>query len=320
MNTQQINFVKTNAFKTPVLFLIFNRPETTQQVFSAIRKAKPLHLYVAADGPRPGFVDEAKHCELAREVATNVDWDCEVKTLFRENNLGCRFAVSEAIDWFFEQELEGIILEDDCLPDQSFFFFCQKVLEHFRHDTRIMHVGGTNFQFGNNQTKYSYYFSRYVHVWGWASWRRAWTFYDEKMTQLPVDKYNEILIHWREDGQNFIRYWNNVFQQTARGEIDTWDHQWTFACWNQNGLSVVPSVNLISNLGFSKESTHTKKTSPLANMSTDRIELPLIHPQLILRHQKADRYVERQQFSRPILYRLLQKFFRSIYLRKNDKS
>ena len=314
MPTQQINFITPNALATPVLFLIFNRQDTTKQVFSAIRRAQPSRLYIAADGPRPEFIDEAKHCESAREVATNVDWDCEVKTLFRENNLGCRLAVSDAIDWFFEQEPEGIILEDDCLPDQSFFFFCQEVLEHFRDDTRIMHVGGTNFQFGNNQTKYSYYFSRYAHVWGWASWRRAWRFYDEKMEQLPVEKYNEILLHWADD-QNFIRYWNNVFQQTASGEIDTWDYQWTFACWNQNGLSVVPSVNLVSNLGFSKESTHTNIPSPLANMFTERIKLPLKHPRLIVRHQKADRYVERQQFSRPILYRLLQKFFRFIDLR-----
>ena len=159
MPTQQINFITPNALATPVLFLIFNRQDTTKQVFSAIRRAQPSRLYIAADGPRPEFIDEAKHCESAREVATNGDWDCEGKTRFRENNLGCRLAVSDAIDWFFEQEPEGIILEDDCLPDQSFFFFCQEVLEHFRDDTRIMHVGGTNFQFGNNQTKYSYYLS-----------------------------------------------------------------------------------------------------------------------------------------------------------------
>ena len=161
-------FIPNTSFSTPVLFLIFNRPETTQQVFSAIRKAKPPYLYVAANGPRPEFVDEEKHCELAREFATNVDWDCEVKTLFRENNLGCRLAVSSAIDWFFEQEPEGIILEDDCLPDQSFFFFCQELLEHFRDDPRIMHVGGTNFQFGNNQTKYSNrHAKRYVDIGCW---------------------------------------------------------------------------------------------------------------------------------------------------------
>ena len=136
----------------PVLFLIFNRPETTIQVFSAIKKAQPNRLYIAADGPRSEYPDEENHCKIARTIATNVDWDCEVKTLFRDQNLGCRLAVSQAIDWFFEQEPEGIILEDDCLPDQSFFWFCNELLERYRDDTRIMHIGGTNFQFGKNRT------------------------------------------------------------------------------------------------------------------------------------------------------------------------
>ena len=165
----------------PVLFLIFNRPETTIQVFSAIKKAQPNRLYIAADGPRPEYPDEVNHCKIARTIATNVDWDCEVKTLFRDQNLGCRLAVSQAIDWFFEQEPEGIILEDDCLPNQSFFWFCKELLEKYRNETRIMHIGGTNFQFGKNRTNYSYYFSRYAHIWGWASWRREWKYYDEKL-------------------------------------------------------------------------------------------------------------------------------------------
>ena len=166
---------------SPILFLIFNRPETTKKVFSAIKEVQPPRLYIAADGPRSEQPDEADHCELARTIATKVDWDCEVKTLFRDQNLGIRIAVSQAIDWFFEQEPEGIILEDDCLPDQSFFWFCKELLEKYRNDTRIMHIGGTNFQFGKNRTNYSYYFSRYAHIWGWASWRRAWEYYDEKL-------------------------------------------------------------------------------------------------------------------------------------------
>ena len=169
------------SVNTPVLFLIFNRPETTEIVFSVIRKAEPPRLYVAADGPRPDYPNDAESCEIVRAIATDVNWDCKVKTLFRDQNLGCKLAASKAIDWFFEQELEGIILEDDCLPDQSFFWFCQELLGKYRDDTRIMHIGGTNFQFGKERTKYSYYFSRYAHVWGWASWRRAWKFYDVEM-------------------------------------------------------------------------------------------------------------------------------------------
>jgi len=312
--TSKIKFIESSSFKTPVLFLIFNRPNVTQRVFSAIKKVRPTQLYVAADGPRsnPG---EKERCNKTRNILEKVDWDCEVKTLFREENLGCRLAVSSAIDWFFEEETEGIILEDDCLPNQSFFWYCQELLEHFRNDTRIMHIGGTNFQFGNYPTNDSYYFSRYAHVWGWASWRRAWKFYDEKMEQCPVENYNEILLHFA-DNQSFNNYWYKVFQQTSNGETNTWDYQWTFACWNQKGLSVIPSVNLVSNLGFSADSTHTSKPSPLANMLTETINLPLKHPNQVVRHQKADTYVECQQFSRPILSRILQIIYRLMGWRK----
>ncbi len=194
---------------SPVLFLIFNRPETTEQVFSAIKKAQPPRLYIAADGPRSEYPNDAESCDISRAIATNVDWDCEVKTLFQDQNLGCRLAVSGAVDWFFEQETEGIILEDDCLPDQSFFLFCQELLEQYRDDTRIMQIGGTNYQFGKKRTNYSYYFSRYGHLWGWASWRRAWSFYDEKMKQWPTAKQNGILLHWADDW-GFIRYWEST--------------------------------------------------------------------------------------------------------------
>ena len=315
LKTDRGIFNPNTSFNTPVLFLIFNRPNTTQQVFSAIRKAKPPRLYIAADGPRSDYPNDAESCEIARSIATNVDWECDVKTLFNDQNLGCRKSVSEAINWFFENEPEGIILEDDCLPSQSFFWFCQELLKHFQDDTRIMHIGGTNFQFGNYPTNDSYYFSRYAHVWGWASWRRAWKFYDEKMEQCSVENYSEILLQFT-DNQSFTKYWYKVFQQTSIGEINTWDYQWTFACWNQKGLSVVPSVNLVSNLGFSADSTHTYKPSPLANMLTEKINLPLKHPKHVVRHKKADKYVECQQFSRPILNRILQYIYRIMGWRK----
>ena len=312
LKTDRGIFIPNTSFSTPVLFLIFNRPDTTKQVFSAIKKVKPPRLYVAADGPRSDYPNDAESCEIARSIATNVDWDCEVKTFFRENNLGCKLAASQAIDWFFEQELEGIILEDDCLPDQSFFWFCQELLGKYRDDTRIMHISGTNFQFGKERTKYSYYFSRYTHLWGWASWRRAWKYYDVKLKQWPEGKKNEILLNWADD-RRFINFWEILFEKAASGNLDTWDPQWIFTCWSQNGLSVVPSVNLVSNLGFSKDSTHTQDVkSPLAYMSTKAITFPMEHPNHIVRHWKADRYVECQQFSRPPLSRLLQKFKRLI--------
>ena len=163
---------------SPVLFLIFNRPKTTEQVFSAIKKAQPPRLYIAADGPRSEYSTDSESCDMVRSIATNVDWDCEVKTLFRDQNLGCRLAVSQAISWFFENELEGIILEDDCLPSQSFFWFCQELLELFRNDKRVGAICG----FYSNELDYSpsasYFLSRYMRVWGWAGWRRTFEEYD----------------------------------------------------------------------------------------------------------------------------------------------
>jgi len=157
------------SLKAPVLLLIFNRPDTTQLVFNKIRKARPAELYIAADGPRKNQPDDPENCRKAREILRQVDWDCKISTLFREENLGCKIGVSSAIDWFFSEVEEGIILEDDCVPDQSFFQFCQELLARYRDDKRVMMISGDNFQFGRRRTDYSYYFSQYVHIWGWLA-------------------------------------------------------------------------------------------------------------------------------------------------------
>ena len=168
---------------TPILFLIFNRPEITARVFQEIRKAKPKQIYIAADGPRIDHPDDTALCNKTRQICDSIDWDCEVKTLFREENLGCQLAVSNAIDWFFKHESEGIILEDDCLPSQSFFHFCAELLDFYRDDEEIMCISGNNFQQGRGDDEESYYFSRYPHCWGWATWRRAWNKYDHDMSR-----------------------------------------------------------------------------------------------------------------------------------------
>lgn len=175
----------TKSFNVPILFIIFNRPETTKAVFHEIRKNQPFQLFVAADGPRREIFEDIENCRKVREIIQLIDWECNVQTLFRDENLGCKIAVSSAIDWFFSQVDEGIILEDDCLPDQSFFPFCQELLEKYRYDAKIMMIGGSNFQFNKNKFEYSYYFSRYFHIWGWASWKRAWQFYDVEMKAWP---------------------------------------------------------------------------------------------------------------------------------------
>ena len=163
-----------NFFETPILFITFNRPDTTKRVFEAIKKIKPKKLFISADGPRENKVGEKQKCLTVRSIFDNIDWDCEVKTLFQEKNLGCKIAATTAVTWFFQSVEEGIIIEDDCLPNKSFFLFCQKMLATYRKHEAIMHISGTNFQFGNKRGEASYYFSRCIHMWGWATWRRAW--------------------------------------------------------------------------------------------------------------------------------------------------
>lgn len=291
--------------------MIFNRPDTTKVVFEAIRKAKLPKLFVAADGPRPDKPDEWEKCQKVREIATAVDWDCEVKTLFRDANLGCKVAVSRAIDWFFEHVKEGIILEDDCLPTQSFFWFCQELLEKYRYDERVMMISGNNFQFGRQCGSYSYYFTKYTHIWGWASWKRAWKFYDVNMNLWPEIKKKGLLKSLVNNPKE-MNYWEQIFDRVHASKIDTWAYQWTFCCWVQNGLSVLPNVNLVSNIGFGIESTHTHKDSPLANMLVLPMEFPLKHPPFLLCDSKADSITFKNICSSSFIKRVINRLVRIV--------
>ena len=248
-------FTPPHPLKTAVLFLIFNRPDTTEQVFEAIRQAKPKQLFVAADGPRIDRPGEEEKCAQVRKIATQVDWDCEVKTLFRDENIGCRVAVSSAIDWFFENEEEGIILEDDCLPSQSFFWFCEELLERYRRDMRVMIVSGYNKQEIWNPGKYDYFFSHFGGIWGWASWRRAWILYDGEMKDLECfieNNYFEFLL-----GKRLGNVRKKQMINVIRNDVDTWAYQWGFTRHMNSGLACVPSKNLVENIGFGPEATHT---------------------------------------------------------------
>ena len=275
--------------KAPVLFLIFNRPDTTQRVFDAIRQAKPARLFVAADGPREDRHGEAEKCTQARSIIGNIDWDCEVVTRFREKNLGCRKAVSSAIDWFFENVEEGIILEDDCLPSRSFFMYCDELLAHYRDDTKVMQICGSNYFKGFETREKSYFFSRFGPIWGWASWRRAWGYYDVDMRLWPEIKKNKVSKNFYESKDEELNR-IAVYDKTFSGEIDTWDYQWSFAKMINAGLSIIPSVNLIANIGFSSEATHTSDPSdPFSNMESKNLSFPLSHPVRVSADRAADR-------------------------------
>lgn len=306
-------FTPPHPLKTAVLFLIFNRPDTTRQVFEAIRKAKPPRLYVAADGPRADKAGEAEKVEQARRIATQVDWECEVKTLFREKNLGCRVAVSSAIDWFFENEEEGIILEDDSLPSQSFFWFCEELLEKYRDDMRIMAVSGDNFQKDRVRNEFSYYFSRFNHCWGWASWRRAWSYYEKDMQSWPYIRDNDYMQDILLD-KAAVKYWSKIFEAVYKNKIDTWDYQWTFSCWIQNGLTVLPNVNLVSNIGFDGDATHTTgKDNANSKIPVFNLSFPLKHPNWMIKDKKADGYTQKTHFNQPnIFYRVIRSLYRLV--------
>ena len=263
--------------KSAVLFLVFNRPDTTKQVFEAIRKAQPPRLYVAADGPRADRQGERERCEEVRRIATAVDWECEVKTLFREKNLGCKIGVSGGIDWFFEHEEEGIILEDDCLPAQSFFPFCDELLNRYRDDERIFIISGYNKQQEWYSSKYDYFFSHLGGIWGWASWRRAWKYYDIEMNGLEklIDEGFFEKLLGKSLGKERQGQLLNAKKKILLGQISTWAYQWGYTRHKYQGLACVPSVSLISNIGFGTDATHTVSNS-CDHIVHKEITLPLI--------------------------------------------
>lgn len=294
--------------QTPILFLVFNRPDVTKRAFESIRNAKPPRLYIASDGPRNDNPNDIQLCKKVREIFDDIDWSCELKTLYRDENLGCRLAVSTAIDWFFENEEDGIILEDDCLPDDSFYKFCEEMLEKYRDDNRIMSITGDNFQYGQIRNKFSYYFSRYIHCWGWATWRRAWKYYDNEMTLWPVIRENNILKHILNDNRT-VNYWTNIFNLTYSGEIDSWAYRWTLSCWCQSGLTIIPNINLVSNIGFGEDATHTISANHLSNIKTKSMRFPLRHPEYVVRDTVADAFTQKYSINTPPLYkRIIRKF------------
>jgi hypothetical protein len=285
--TKNSKFIPPCELNTPVLFLIFKKPDTTKKVFEQIRKAKPKRLFVAANGPRPDKEEEVEKCQKAREIVNFVDWDCELKTLFRNNYLSCKISISSAIDWFFENVEEGIILEDDCLPSQSFFWFCQELLNYYRNDIRIMHIAGTNFEFNRKRGEGTYYFSKYCYIWGWATWKRAWKYFDVNMTNFEKFKTeNQINNIFKIKQQQ--KYWMKIFQLVRDGKIDTWDYIWVFTCFINGGLCIMPNKNMVSNIGFGKESLHTKdENSIFSKMKVEEIT-EIIHPEFVLADQEAD--------------------------------
>lgn len=269
-------FAPPNPLQTAVLFLVFNRPDTTKQVFEAIRQAKPPRLYVAADGARDGRPGELERVERVRKIATEVDWPCEVKTLFRDKNLGCKFAVSRAITWFFESEKQGIILEDDCLPAQSFFWYCEELLNKYKDDESIYLISGDARGPEAIGMVEDYGLCKYPLIWGWASWSRVWSKYDVALTKWGKD--GDYMLNTATGYKPARMFWSKTFTDVQNGRINTWDYQLVYTLLINKGKCVVPRYNLISNIGFGDNATHTRnELSQEANREIFDFLFPLKH-------------------------------------------
>ena len=276
-----------NTFNTPILFLVFNRLDTTKQVFKMIRKVAPQKLYIGSDGPRENRGDDAEKVKVVREYLLNsIDWDCEVKTLFREKNLGCGKAPSQAITWFFKNEEMGIILEDDCLPSLSFFYYCEELLNKYKNNARIYHIAGHN-PLTYTETPYSYYFARINHSTGWASWRRVWEKYHFHVTGLDdFLKHKKINAIFTRNVDRY--YWVQMFKDMIKqqsenvSQVTYWDTQWAYAIFNNDGICINPAKNFITHIGFGVDATHTVSIdSYLYNQERYEISA-ILHPDKIL--------------------------------------
>jgi len=269
-------------FETPILYLIFNRPDLTEISFQSICSIKPKKLFIAADGPRIDNKLDEINCNLVREfVISKIDWDCDLKILFREENLGCGKAVSFAISWFFDQVEYGIILEDDCVPFNSFFNFCEQLLIKYKNNDRICHISGCNFQIGHIHNKNDYFFSNYSFIWGWATWKRSWIHYDFDMIDFES-------FYKGFKNKNLISY--DFYLSVKNKTIDTWDVQWQYALLKNNKISIQPKLNLIKNIGFLNNATHTNCPEPyfLKISAYGDLDNKLIHPKKIFINWIAD--------------------------------
>lgn len=282
-----------DQFETPILMLVFNRPELTEVVLKRVLEQCPIKLYVVADGPRSHNADDQIKCAQTRNLFKIIPENTTLYTLFRSENLGCKNSVSSGISWFFSHEEKGIILEDDCLPNVSFFQFSKELLDKYENDSKVMHIGGNNFQFGKKRgfsEGADYYFSNLSHIWGWATWRRTWELYNMEMQGLDEFKSQSTLkkLGWE---WFFAKKYYKHFRQVKNNQIDTWDYQYHFTILQRHGLSIIPNVNLVENIGFGKHATHTKdEHSIMSRIPTESIQFPLKHPDDFTADIEADNF------------------------------
>jgi len=276
---------------TPVVLFLFNRPGTTATVFDVIRRVRPATLLAIADAPRPDHPEDDDACAAARAVLDAVDWPCDLRRQFAGEHLGLKSRIESGLTWVFSQCERAIVLEDDCVPEISFFRYCEELLDRYADDRTVLSISANNFQFGRVRGGGSYYFSRHAQIWGWATWARAWALHDPEMSEWPAAKaegWLDGLLATRHERQ----YWSYLFDRNYRTR-QTWDYAWTFSCWRRGGVHVVPNINLVSNIGFGTAATHTRLADSLfALLPTAPMEFPLVHPPTTAVDVEADAFTE----------------------------
>ena len=306
-------------FNKPILLIVFNRIDTTKKVFEQIKKIKPSKLYIASDGPRDGK-EAIKVNQVRKYIMDNIDWPCDVKTRFREKNLGVGFGPSDAINWFFSQEEMGIILEDDCLPSLSFFKFCDELLDYYKENKKIGVIQGFN-PFPKETYNYSYFFSKYDLKWGWATWKDRWLYFDMYIKDWP-DVKTDLFERIFENNRLVISYWKNIFDMIHRNPSLAWDVQFTYQMLKRGLLTIVPVRNLVLNIGYGKDAFSTKWGIPehIKKLSLSEIEFPLVHPVEIKINSEYDELVEKVHFEinrNTVLRYQLRNFLESNFLSKS---
>lgn len=301
-------------FPVPILFITFNRPEETRQSLNRIREIQPAKLYIAQDGP--SSPEQKKKTDEVFSIISSIDWECDVKYLVQKENLGCGAGVNAALDWFFENEEMGIILEDDILPDPSFFSFAGVLLEKYRYDTRIMLISGNNL-LGEYPGPGDYFFSKIGAIWGWASWRRAWQIHDKSMANWEEIKKDPIAAQILPDAM-WEEHVKNI-DKVLSGEIDTWDYPFTLTLLINSGLSILPRKNLIRNIGFNENATHTKNKPEYIAHNTHTIDVEgLTHPLVIAPENDFDsKYFSRRQSKSGLYTRFKNKAYNLFKNRKD---
>ena len=260
--------------KTPIAYIIFNRPSITKQSFAVLKEQKPLELFIIADGPRSEHPNDKKNCAEVRKIVKQIDWPCKVHRDYAEINLGLKKRISSGLNWVFENVEKAIVLEDDCIAHPDFFHFCDNLLEYYADNNKVSVITGNNFQKGQWRGDASYYFSRNSHCWGWATWRRAWKHYQG---DIPF---------WPE----WIKNWEHVFKRVHEGKIDSWAYPWAASTWYSGGLTATPNKNLVSNIGFGRDSTHTTdENSKFSKMPVGNLGI-IKHPKIIDRNIEADKW------------------------------